>query len=205
MNSYIPIRPTLPTFGNGSTSHTQIHISMVLLNLLPSEAAKAETKYARRTGTSFGSILPCSKTPYLPSTFLHIRFTLIEELMWCITIRPSQTFFVSMHHKRLSRNKTLATLDKRSRALVLFKTPIIVLFFIKKNTIKLPSGTNHLVKPRNCFTSMLGFLWCWWLHSLVFSRQQQCLRQLFLGRLRDWVPICWLVIQDLVRHHLPSA
>jgi hypothetical protein len=84
------VHPTHPTnmrnaitsclFGNGSTSHTQIHISMVLLNLLPSEAAKAETEYARRTGTSFGSILPCSKTPYLPSTFLHIRFTLIEEL-----------------------------------------------------------------------------------------------------------------------------
>ena len=32
-------------FGNGSTSHTQIHISMVPLNLLPSEAAKAETEY----------------------------------------------------------------------------------------------------------------------------------------------------------------
>jgi hypothetical protein len=132
MNSYIPIRPTLPTFGNGSTSHTQIHISMVLLNLLPSEAAKAETEYTRRTGTSFGSILPCSKTPYLPSTFLHIRFTLIEELTWCITIRPSQTFFVSMHHKCLSRNKTLATLDKRSRALVLFKTPLFFYFLSKR-------------------------------------------------------------------------
>ena len=66
---------------NGSTSHTQIHISMVPLNLLPSEAAKAETAYARRIGTSFDSIPPCAKTPYLPSTFPPIQFTLIEELM----------------------------------------------------------------------------------------------------------------------------
>jgi hypothetical protein len=35
-----------------------------------------------------------------------------------------------MHHKRQSCNRTLATLDKRSRALVLFKPPFF--FLIKK-------------------------------------------------------------------------
>jgi len=67
-------------FGNGSTLHTLTPISTVLLNLLPFEAAKAETAYAKRIGTSFGSIPLCSKTPYPPSTFQLIRFTLIEAL-----------------------------------------------------------------------------------------------------------------------------
>jgi hypothetical protein len=67
-------------FGNGSTLHTLIHISMVLMNLLLLEAAKAETSYAKRIGTSFGSIPLCSKTPYPPSMFQLIRFTLIEAL-----------------------------------------------------------------------------------------------------------------------------
>ncbi len=53
---------------------------MVLSNLLPLEAAKAETVYAKGIGMSFGSIPLCSKTPYPPSTFQLIRFTLIEAL-----------------------------------------------------------------------------------------------------------------------------
>jgi hypothetical protein len=106
---------------------------MVPLNLLPSEAAKAETEYARRIGTSFGSIPPCSKTPYLPSTFLHIRFTLIEELMWRITIKPSQTFFVSMHHKRQSCNRTLARYPwQKVSGSRLVKTPIFSIFYQKE-------------------------------------------------------------------------
>jgi hypothetical protein len=56
-------------FGNGSTLHTLTPISTVFSNLLPLEAAKAETAYAKRIGTSFGSTPLCSKTPYLPSTF----------------------------------------------------------------------------------------------------------------------------------------
>ena len=37
-----------------------------------------------------------------------------------------------MHHKRQSRNRTLTTLDKRSRTLVLFKTPICFIFYQKE-------------------------------------------------------------------------
>jgi hypothetical protein len=106
-------------------------------------------------------------TPYQLSTFQLIRFTLIEALTWHITIRPSQTPFVSTHHKCLSIRRTFATLDKRSRAPVLFYPHCFsFLFFIKKKTIKLPSGTNHLVKPYVCFTSTSGSLYCWWLYFL---------------------------------------
>ncbi len=69
----------------------------------------------KMTGTSFGNILPCSKTPYPLSMFLLIWFMLIEEPTWSITIRPSLTFFVSRHHIRQNLCMTNATLDKRSR------------------------------------------------------------------------------------------
>ena len=55
-------------------------------------------------------------TPYQLSTFQLIRFTLIEALRWHITIKPSQTYFVSKHRKRPTLCRTNATLDKRSRA-----------------------------------------------------------------------------------------
>ncbi len=87
--------------------------------------------------------------------------------------------------------------------------PFFNFTFIKKKTFKLPSGTDHLVEPRVCFTSMSGLLWCLvtlfpWLRLFVSS---MCLRQVFLGRLRDWVPICWLVTQGscITNLHLLSS
>ena len=106
-------------------------------------------------------------TPYQLSTFQLIRFTLIEVLTH-ITIKPSRTYFVSMHRKRPTLSRTDATLDKRSRAIILFP-PIFFFFFfffIKKKPIKLPLGTDHLVKPCFCFTSTSGSLYCWWLYLL---------------------------------------
>jgi hypothetical protein len=49
--------------------------------LLPSEAAKPETVYAKMIGMSFGNTQPYSKTPYQLLTCQLIRFTLIEALM----------------------------------------------------------------------------------------------------------------------------
>jgi hypothetical protein len=45
-------------------------------------------------------------TPHPPLTFQHIRFTLIEALMWHITIKPPQMPFVSKHHKHLTLRRT---------------------------------------------------------------------------------------------------
>jgi len=165
-------------FGNGSTLHTLTPISMVLSNLPPLVSAKAETAYAKRIGTSFGNIPLCSKTPYPPSTFQLIRFTLIEELMWHITIRPSQTPSVSTHHKRLLIHRTIATLDKRSRANhPVFNPPFFLFIFSIKENFQASFGNQLLsCEHLSCLTSM-------------------CLRQVFLGRLRDWVPICWLVTE----------
>jgi hypothetical protein len=136
-------------------------------------------------------------TPYQLSTFQLIRFMLIEALTWHIIIKPSQMFFVLTHHKRPTLSRTDATLDKRSRAIILF-FPLFYIFFMLKKTFKLPSGTDYyLVNPWVCFTSMSGLLWClvtWvpWLSLLVSS---MCLCQVCLGHLRDWVPICWLVTE----------
>ena len=156
-------------------------------------------------GTSSASINRCFKTPYRLSTFPHIRSTLIEAPTWHITIKPSQTPFVSKHHKRPTLRRTHYTRNKRIRApSSCFNPPFFFFLFLYERKFTLPSGTDYyLVTPRYCFTSMLGSLWCsvTWVSSLFVSstclRQcvlvRMCLRQVFLGRLRDWVPICWLM------------
>jgi len=88
---------------------------MVRLNLRPFEDAKPATVFAKMIGTSSYNIGRCFKTPHHHLTFPHIRFTLIEELTWCIMIKPSQTFFVSKLHKRQAVRRTHYTRDKRSR------------------------------------------------------------------------------------------
>jgi len=62
--------------------------------------------------------------------FQLIRFTLIKVLTH-VTIKPSQTYFVSMHRKRPTLSRTDATLDKRSRAIILF--PPHFFFDVKEN------------------------------------------------------------------------
>ena len=176
--------------------YTHWHL-YVLSNLLPLEAAKAETAYAKRIGTPFGSILLCSKTPYPPSTFQLIRFTLIEALTRHITIRPSQTPSVSTHHKRLLIHRTIATLDKRSRANhPVFNPPFFLFLFSIKENFQASFGNQLLsCEHLSLFHINVGIIvmhgnLSFRLNHLVSS---MCLRQVFLGRLRDWVPICWLV------------
>ena len=99
-------------------------------------------------------------TPYQPSTFQLIRFTLIEVLTH-ITIKPSRTYFVSMHRKRPTLSRTDATLDKRSRAIILFPPHFFFFLFYVKENFQASFG-NRLVscEPLGLFTSMLGLLWC---------------------------------------------
>ena len=117
---------------------------MVRLNLRPSEDAKPATVFAKMIGTSSYNIGRCFKTPHLHLTFPHIRSTLTEELTWYITIKPSQTFSVSMHHKRQAVRRTHYTRDKRSRELILLLNPhfFLFIFFPIKEKYTLPSGTS---------------------------------------------------------------
>jgi len=73
-------------------------------------------------------------TPYQLLTFQLIWFTLIEVLTH-ITIKPSQTYFVSMHRKCPTLSRTDATLDKRSRAIILFPPHFYFLFFLCKRKL----------------------------------------------------------------------
>jgi len=149
-------------------------------------------------------------TPYQLLTFQLIRFTLIEVLTH-ITIKPSWQYFVSMHRKRPTLSRTDATLDKRSRANHPVFPPIFLFyFFYVKENFQASFGNRLLsCEHLHCFTSMLGLLWCMvtWIPRLSHLVSSMCLRQVFLGRLRDWVPICWLVTEGscVTNLHLLSS
>ena len=71
-------------------------------------------------------------------------------------------------------------------------------FFDVKENFQASFGNRLLsCEHLHCFTSMLGLLWCMvtWIPRLSHLVSSMCLRQVFLGRLRDWVPICWLVTE----------
>ena len=144
-------------FGNGLTSHILIPSSTVFLNLLPWENGKSGTSYARMIGTSFGSKFPCSQTPYPHLTFQFIRFTLIKALTWHITIKPSQTSFVLKHHKCSPLQRTYATLDKRSRAIVLCP-PLFSFLFSSKKNIQASFGNRQSCEPLNLFHINVGII-----------------------------------------------
>ncbi len=140
-------------------------------------------------------------TPYQLSTFQLIRFTLIEALKWHITIKPSQTYFVSKHRKLPTLCRTSAfPWQKVSGKSSCFPPPpfFFFIFFYQKEYNQASFGNRLLSCEHLCLFHnnvriivMPGNL----NSSVDFSRQQQCLRQVFLGRLRDWVPICWLATQ----------
>jgi len=94
-----------------------------------------------------------------------------------------------MHHKRQPSNRTLATLDKRSRALVLFNPHFFFfLFFYQKEYHQASFGDRPSRETSRLFHINVGII-----VMLVtsfpcgcgFLVSSMCLRQVFLGRLRD--------------------
>ena len=119
--------------------------------------------------------------------FQLIRFTMIEVLTH-VTIKPSRTYFVSMHRKRPTLSRTDATLDKRSRAIILFPPHFSSSFFDVKESFQASFG-NRLVscEPLGLFHINVGIIV---MHGNLSPRlnhlvSSMCLRQVFLGRLRD--------------------
>jgi hypothetical protein len=140
---------TFCPFKNESILHILIHTSTVHLSLPLFAAAKCMIVSLKITGTSFGNILPCSRTPYPPLTFLLIWFMLIKEPTWSITIRPSSlTSFILRHHKCQNLCMTKVTLDKRSRDVWLLKPPSFLFHFFVKEIVQASFGNRqNLVEP----------------------------------------------------------
>ena len=149
-------------------------------------------------------------TPYQLSTFQLTRFTLIETLRWHITIKPSQTYFVSKHRKRPTLCRTNATLDKRSQA----NHPAFphhfyfyFIFYVKENFQA--SFGNRLLSCEHLglfhinvgIIVMPGNL----NSSVESSRQQHVPSSSIFGPLKGLSPYLLTRHQRIVRHKPPSA
>ncbi len=115
---------------NGSISHILIPTSTVLLSSRLFKDAKLVTVSLRITRTSFVNIFQCFRTQSPASTFLHIRYTWIAELMWVTMIKIIATFFVSRHHRHWKMRAINATLDKRSWAFRMLYPPHFFIFYL---------------------------------------------------------------------------
>ena len=94
-----------------------------------------------------------------------------------------------MHRKRPTLSRTDATLDKRSRAIILFPPHFSFFFFFDVKVNVQASFGNRLVscEPLGLFHINVGIIV---MHGNLSPRlnhlvSSMCLRQVFLGRLRD--------------------
>jgi len=136
-------------------------------------------------------------TPYQLSMFQLIRFTLIEVLTHVI-IKPSRILFRCIGNVQHSAGQTLPLTKGLGQSSCFPPIFLFPFFFDVKENFQASFG-NRLVscEPLGLFHINVEIIV---MHGNLSPRlnhliSSMCLRQVFLGRLRDWVPICWLVTE----------
>ena len=137
----------------------------------------------------------------LPTTIL--RHSNLFDSRWsrCLHISQSspheRTLFRCIGNVQHSAGQTLPLTKGLGLSSCFPPIFLFFLFYVKENFQA--SFGNRLLscEPLGLFTSMSGLLWCLvtWIPRLSLLVSSMCLHQVFLGRLRDWVPICWLVTE----------
>jgi len=141
---------------------------------------------------------------HVPKPLTSFRRANLFDSRW---LRRSQDISQSSPHERtLFRGIAnvqhsagqMLPLTKGLGQIILFSPPPIFLFFYVKENFQASFGNWQLsCEHLGLFHINVGIIvmpgnLSPWLSFLVSS---MCLRQIFLGRLRDWVPICWLVTE----------